>query len=93
MKRTRTTPDKLSDGGAQRMAEPDLRTYNWKLRYSRESGDPLTESYIPALQRCVRYDRKGGLPLDSGGAGSPPRYVTARRPGGALSRVRASNAV
>ncbi len=43
------------------MAEPDLRTYKWKLRYSRETGDPLTEFYIPALQRCVRYDRKAGF--------------------------------
>ncbi len=43
------------------MAGPDLRTHDWKLRYSRESGDPLTDFYIPALQRCVRYDRKAGF--------------------------------
>ncbi len=43
------------------MAGPDLRTHDWKLRYSREADSPLDDFYIPALQRSVRYDRKAGF--------------------------------
>ncbi|MGC9319796.1 MAG: SNF2-related protein, partial [Armatimonadota bacterium] len=43
------------------MADADLTTHEWKLRYSREAGDPLTDFYIPALQRSVQYDRKAGF--------------------------------
>ncbi len=43
------------------MPNADLTTYNWKLRYSRESDNLLESFYIPALQRSVRYDRKAGF--------------------------------
>lgn len=38
-----------------------LQTYDWKISYDSASHNPITEFYIPALERSIQYDRKAGF--------------------------------
>ena len=38
-----------------------LPDYPWKISYASDTCNPIAEFYIPALERCVQYDRKSGF--------------------------------
>ena len=38
-----------------------LPDYPWKISYASDTGNPIAEFYIPALERSVQYDRKSGF--------------------------------
>jgi hypothetical protein len=38
-----------------------LQNYPWKISYSSDAGNPITDFYIPALERATHYDRKSGF--------------------------------
>ncbi len=40
---------------------PTLRDYDWRLKYTPESGDLVAGLYVPALRHAVRYDRLNRL--------------------------------
>jgi ERCC4-related helicase len=39
---------------------PLLTHYDWRINYASDSGNPLVDFYIPALERSIQYDRKSG---------------------------------
>ncbi|MGF1499134.1 MAG: DEAD/DEAH box helicase [Elainellaceae cyanobacterium] len=38
-----------------------LSHYPWRISYSSDSSNPITDFYIPALERSIQYDRKAGF--------------------------------
>ena len=38
-----------------------LDSYPWNISYTSDSGNPVTDFYIPALERATNYDRKSGF--------------------------------
>jgi hypothetical protein len=38
-----------------------LNSYAWRISYSSDAGNPVTDFYIPALERATHYDRKSGF--------------------------------
>ena len=38
-----------------------LKNYAWNISYASDSGNPVTDFYIPALERATHYDRKSGF--------------------------------
>jgi hypothetical protein len=38
-----------------------LTNYPWKISYASDSSNPVTDFYIPALERAIQYDRKSGF--------------------------------
>lgn len=38
-----------------------LNSYPWKIHYASDSGNPVADFYIPALERAIQYDRKSGF--------------------------------
>ena len=38
-----------------------LADYPWKISYASDTGNPIAEFYIPALERSIQYDRKSGF--------------------------------
>lgn len=40
---------------------PSLRDRPWRISYSNDSNNPVTDFYIPALECAIQYDRKAGF--------------------------------
>ncbi|MBU6185762.1 MAG: DEAD/DEAH box helicase family protein [Cyanobacteria bacterium REEB444] len=38
-----------------------LRDRHWEIGYSSDTGNPVVDFYIPAMERAVQYDRKSGF--------------------------------
>ena len=38
-----------------------LNNHAWRISYTSDSGNPVTDFYIPALERATHYDRKSGF--------------------------------
>ncbi|MBT9313789.1 helicase-related protein [Leptothoe kymatousa] len=38
-----------------------LSDHPWKIQYASDSGNPVADFYIPALERATQYDRKSGF--------------------------------
>ncbi|MFB2836419.1 SNF2-related protein [Floridanema evergladense] len=39
----------------------NLRAHSWRISYSSNENNPITEFYIPALESATQYDRKSGF--------------------------------
>lgn len=40
---------------------PSLRDRTWHISYSSDTSNPVSDFYIPALERAIQYDRKSGF--------------------------------
>ena len=43
------------------MKPPILRDRPWRISYSNDENNPVTDFYIPALECALQYDRKSGF--------------------------------
>lgn len=40
---------------------PNLRDRSWRISYSSDTNNPVSDFYLPALECAVQYDRKSGF--------------------------------